>query len=648
MNNLNTTVNKEINLLVGAEIQESNLDEYKPNIVSDINLDDVRLYPIALTDKEIKALYETKAKIDRYSNMYTSQLVETKREKVFKLNINAIIDQIGGGSYTKIFEDGIFTFKVITATSLSGSINGPYFHKDNFNLLERKHYKYSLWVKLPKTGKWSIRQEGLDPEEYKDYIAGKWYHIKSDNISASNLPYTAFVFYLQNQTLDVGDEIQIRDFEFYRIDDDMIPVERDTDPKITKKAQIKGFEVNEIDYDRLTKRQNIIEKDGAKWVEVFYHNTNNNTEWFADEAEALHCTSQYKYSRLDCLEQYRQSDRKFEFLLEYPIEHPGEFNRWKQTDNPIKVQEIQTTSGSPANGYEAIHIDWSSKGWGGLLKSDSNNQYGLSTLLDGSTNHNNFFFSIGRYDTIGSTATNYNHVLPGPDTNPVTEVRLYARINDEQIKLGPTIINKYGAQWLEVFYHNNHSGTVLFTNKEEAMHTIGNKDKYSILDCLEQYRGKDNKFEFLLEYPTDIPEKYNRWKQQDNPAEVKEVLVESSTSTIIFPNAKGYEPIHIDWDGNDKNQQVWGGLLLSSRSETLIDGAIGNTVWFWSIGALGNWIDASTNNLGVPGPTFSGGHSVAIQNDIHLYVRIDNIDNRQQIAKLLKTGTIKTKEIKEI
>lgn len=636
MNNLNTTVNKEINLLVGAEIQESNLDEYKPNIVSDINLDDVRLYPIALTDKEIKALYETKAKIDRYSNMYTNQLTETKREKVFKLNINAIIDQIGGGSYTKIFEDGIFTFKVITATSLSGSINGPYFHKDNFNLLERKHYRYSLWVKLPKTGKWSIRQEGLDLGEYRDYIAGKWYHIKSDNISASNLPYTAFVFYLQNQTLDVGDEIQIRDFEFYRIDDDMISVERDTDPKITKKAQIKGYEVNEIDYNRLTKRQNIIEKDGAKWVEVFYHNTNNNTEWFENEAEALHCTSQYKYSRLDCLEQYRQSDGKFEFLLEYPIEHPGEFNRWKQTDNPVKVEEIQSASGSPANGYEAIHVDWTEQYWGGLLKSSSNNLHGVSGLLDGSTNHNNFFFSIGRFDTAASSSIHlYDHLLPGvKNSDIVTEVRLYARVSDEQIDLGPTIINKYGAQWLEVFYHqatDNNGNLILFTNKEEAMHS-NSKYKYSILNCLEQYRGKDNKFEFLLEYPTDIPGKYNRWKQTDNPAEVRE-----DTSLGQY-YAKGYEPIHIDW-----TDQFWGGLLLCQGS-TLINGSIGHPNWHYAIGSLIVWDKNIDNKPAIPGPNGVN----PIYNDIHLYVRIDNINNRQQIAKLLKTGIIKTREIKEV
>lgn len=641
MNNLNTTVNKEINLLVGAEIQESNLDEYKPNIVSDINLDDVRLYPIALTDKEIKALYETKAKIDRYSNMYTNQLVETKRESVFELREDLYILLYGNGTHSRTFKDKIFTLEIQNPETASNGLMGFYIGYQSFNdnIISGKHYRYSLYVKLPRSGSWFIGHERLRSDfYYAEYEANKWYHVVYDGI-ASNNNYRAFCFYHKEPSsstnkIESGDKIQIRDFEFYRIDDDLLPIERDTDPKITKKAQIKGYEVNEIDYNRLTKRQNIIEKDGAKWVEVFYHNTNNNTEWFENEAEALHCTSQYKYSRLDCLEQYRQSDGKFEFLLEYPIEHPEEFNRWKQTDNPVKVEEIQSASGSPANGYEPIHVDWTEQYWGGLLKSSSNNLHGVTGLLDGLTNHNNFFFSIGRFDTAASSGIHlYDHLLPGVKSSDiVTEVRLYARVSDEQIDLGSTIINKYGAQWLEVFYHNNHTGSVLFDSLEEAMHIVGNKDKYSILDCLEQFRGKDNKFEFLLEYPTDIPGKYNRWKQQDNPAEVRE-----DTSLGQY-YAKGYEPIHIDW-----TDQFWGGLLLCQGS-TLINGSIGHLNWHYAIGSLIVWDKNIDNKPAIPGPNRIN----PIYNDIHLYVRIDNINNRQQIAKLLKTGIIKTREIKEV
>lgn len=610
-------------------------------------ISDLKLYPIALTEDEVKALYRTKAKIDKDSNMYTNQLVETKQENIFKLSINATTNQFGGGSYTKTFKDGIYTFKV-TNPSYTNNSCGPYFSGTNFNAIPNKHYRYSLWVKFPRKGSWTASHERIRSTNYWFELkeANKWIHIEYNGICSSS-QYQAFVFYHANSMSDplqTGDEIQIRDFEFYRIDDDLLPIERDTDPKITKKVQVKGFELNEIDYDRLTKRQNVIEKDGAKWVEVFYHNTNNNTVWFTDEAEALHCTSQYKYSRLDCLEQYRQADGRFEFLLEYPVEHPGEFNRWKQTDNPAKVEEVPSSSAvTSAKGYEVIHIDWTT-GFGGLLK-HANNSVGRSiTFIDGKTNHENWFFAIGCYhnSAVGSWPAER---MPGPElgTNNsfVTEVRLYTRISDEQINLGPTIINKYGAQWLEVFYHqatDANGNKVWFTNKEEAMHTIS-KYKYSILDCLEQYRGRDNKFEFLLEYPNDLPNLYCRWKQEDNPVEIKE-----DTSSSI-KETKGFEIIHSDSDRSD-----FGGLLRSSTSSCFIDGSTNVGQWFFAIGCYQAW-NISSGLTGIPGFMSSHGsyiNNTGVVNDTHLYVRIDNIDNKQQIAKLLKTGVIKTKEIKEV
>ena len=604
------------------------------------NISDVRLYPIELTEEEVKALYRTKAKIDKDSNMYTNQLVETKDESLIDINN---IDWVGWYHMTSApivsHKDNILNITV-NGSGDGASANGFYLRNQDYGGEPSvgKKYRYSFYVRFSRGGKWMISEEHLGGPTM-NFIEGKWYYIEQQ-FTAKSRPNGSFCFYLFDQILQPGDTLELRDFEFYRIDDDLLPVERDTDPKITKKAQIKGFEVNEIDYDRLTKRQNIIEKDGAKWVEVFYHNTNNNTVWFANEAEALHCTSQYKYSRLDCLEQYRQADGKFEFLLEYP-EIPDQFNRWKQTDNPITIKETSnSTVVSTVNGYEAIHIDWSNA-FGGLIKSNQ-----PCTLLDGSTNSKFWFYAIGGYGIADLESSNWAGKLPGQHQsssllgyssgNPAHEVRLYARISDEQINLGPTIINKYGAQWLEVFYHNNHSGTVLFSSKEEAMHTIGNKDKYSILDCLEQYRGKDNKFEFLLEYPTDLPSQYLRWKQTSNPLEDN---TESTEKYLTNEFVKGYELIYDSW--NDKIQ--WSGLLLNQNDNfSLLDGVIGTNYWY----AIGCYV--KYNNSGIPGVKVDGTSDRVVSNDTHLYVRIDNIDNRQQIAKLLKTGTIKTKEIKEI
>lgn len=617
--------------------------QWRDGLFADIS--DVRLYPIELTEEEVKALYRTKAKIDKDSNMYTNQLVETKDENLIDINN---IDWVGWYHMTSApivsHKDNILNITV-NGSGDGASANGFYLRNQDYGGEPSvgKKYRYSFYVRFSRGGKWMISEEHLGGPTM-NFIEGKWYYIEQQ-FTAKSKPNGSFCFYLFDQILQLGDTLELRDFKFYRIDDDLLPIERDTDPKITKKAQVKGFELNEIDYDRLTKRQNIIEKDGAKWVEVFYHNTNNNTVWFTDEAEALHCTSQYKYSRLDCLEQYRQSDGKFEFLLEYPIEHPGKFNRWKQTDNPTKVLENNVSETAiDTNGFESIHLDFDTN-FGGLIKhKDSGYPTVYRTFLDGVTNSYKWYYSIGCYDNNSSNSDPgwiWIHKMPGPyfgnsGLSAVTEVRLYARISDEQIKLGPTIINKYGAQWLEVFYHNNHSGTVLFTDKEEAMHTIGNKDKYSILDCLEQYREKDNKFEFLLEYPTDLPNEYLRWKQTNNPLEDNTQITEKYSSNEFV---KGYELIHDSW--GDKIQ--WSGLLLNQRDDlSLIDGVIGTNYWY-AIGCYANY-----NNTGIPGVKLGGTSDRVIANDTHLYVRIDNINNRQQIAKLLKTGIIKTKEIKEV
>lgn len=407
-------------------------------------LDDMRLYPIPLTDEEVKALYHTKAKIDKDSNMYTNQLVETKNESVFELRGDLYISLYGGkGTYSITFKDKIFTLEIQNPEASNG-IMGFYirYYSFNDNIISGKHYRYSLYVKLPKSGSWVIGHERLR-FYYDEYEANKWYHVVYDGI-ASNNNLRAFCFYHREPSsstnkIESGDKIQIRDFEFYRIDDDLFPIERDTDPKVTKKAQIKGFEVNEIDYDRLTKRQNIVEKDGAKWVEVFYHNTNNNTEWFADEAEALHCTSEYKYSRLDCLEQYRQSDGKFEFLLEYPTENPGRYNRWKQTDNPAETvdtrTDIQYDDIPVVNGYEPIHIDWLTKGdkFGGLILSINDD-----SLIDGSIG-NNWHFAIGvnkgynldgKLGIPGPIFNNNSEVYDNPNYLIQEDTHLYVRIDN--------------------------------------------------------------------------------------------------------------------------------------------------------------------------------------------------------------------------
>lgn len=197
----------------------------------------------------------------------------------------------------------------------------------------------------------------------------------------------------------------------------------------------------------------VVEKYGATWKKVFYHNTNNDTIWFKDNNEALHITdNEYKYSILDELDNYKGSDGKLEFLLEYPTDHPEKYNRWKQTNNPIN--ETQDASGSNVDGYDPIHIDWSND-FNGLALSDSYSPDVTFLEASNTKNSNNisyWYYTIGRYGYTPSNITSWQNKMPGPHIgsvgNTVTEVVLYVKI--ENPKSTTTTISSQWSQSITV------------------------------------------------------------------------------------------------------------------------------------------------------------------------------------------------------
>lgn len=626
-NNNDSTIAR-MPIYVGAELDGWGVSPVL-RTVKDYYMDDIRLYATALDDKDIKALYNIRTRIDNKSNLHCNQLIETKSKNMMKpldkVDLNTIYGFNGTGTVTYL--DGII--KYLATSAVPGSTNptnnnsGMFVGNVNYggSLLDNVKYRCEFYVRVSKQATYLLGEERLGSVR-KVLESGKWYHIKQE-AKATNSSRNLIV-YNESKNLAKGDTIEVRDIKIYRL--------YNTDnytQEITKKGQFKTFELDETPIDKLTSYKTI-NKYNATWLQIFHHDTNNNTVWFSDEAEALNCDSQYKFSILDQLEGFRGSDGKFEFLLEYPQDLPNQYNRWKQTDNPATTLEANnSTYGTPVNGYEAIHVDWTSKGWGGLLKSKNVNN-ATRTFIDGSTNHASWYYSIGCYN---NHATDWKDKMPGPDgSTGMKEVNLYVRLDEKY--MGATIVDKYGAEWLEIFYHDNNNCKVFFDNQTEALHT-NSQYKFSILDQLEKFRGNDGKFEFLLEYPTDIPGKYNRWKQTDNPVKVL------ANNTY----ANGYEVIHVDWSDNN-----WGGLLrATSSSVTLLKGSIVNTsTWYFAIGAIKAW-DSSVNLNGVPGPlTNSSDYSNpnGIVHDIHLYVRIDNLEDNDNF-KIYNRNT-KTNEIIEI
>ena len=200
------------------------------------------------------------------------------------------------------------------------------------------------------------------------------------------------------------------------------------------------------------------------------------------------------------------------------------------------------------------------------------------------------------------------------NTQPTEWIPIY-----DEVESTTEVKQAYGATWARIFHHNNKWGELFFSNATEAG-SVNTIDKYSVLNNIEKYRGSDNKFEFLLEYPDVSDTLYNRWKQTGNP----------TTTTIASgdgsANAPGYEAVHVDWTGN-----YWGGLVLSNaNTATFIDGSVGHGNWFYAIGAYTSW------SGGIPGPNST---PVSVSN---LWVRIDGLTETNKKTTTGKIGDIKT------
>ena len=134
-----------------------------------------------------------------------------------------------------------------------------------------------------------------------------------------------------------------------------------------------------------------------------------------------------------------------------------------------------------------------------------------------------------------------------------------------------------GVYWLKIFYHNCQNGQ-FFTKTD--VYNITTEDKYSILYILDKNFTIRDKFEFLLEYPE--LGKFNHWRQKNSPTKEKEILNADPYKV------QGYEGVKIQM-----NNCSWGGLALSTTTNTLIEGSIGKTDnWYYAIGQYADdWLD---------------------------------------------------------
>lgn len=163
---------------------------------------------------------------------------------------------------------------------------------------------------------------------------------------------------------------------------------------------------------------------GARWARIFYHNNRNGSVLFTSLAECKNTQTMDKYSRLGILDSgdTYKINGKYEFLLQYPIDDPGRYNRWKQTNAPQNEFVARSETGGQVTGYEAVHIDWTDHYWGGLERNDASTTLYSSTWLDGSVGHGNWFYAIG-------SSSAYDRGIPSYDST-ASVVELWIRIPD--------------------------------------------------------------------------------------------------------------------------------------------------------------------------------------------------------------------------
>lgn len=185
-----------------------------------------------------------------------------------------------------------------------------------------------------------------------------------------------------------------------------------------------------------------------------------------------------------------------------------------------------------------------------------------------------------------------------------------------------------GKTWARVLYQNITGNKNYFTTSN--MGNVNQEGLYSILDSLEQFRGDDGKFEFMLEYPdaTGIfAGKKNIWKQSANPYTYRNGYSSNQ-------DAQGYVGIQNDMPSYGGNGLEYNG------GPCVLDGLVGHGNWWLCVGIMNqDYDDTNTQSKPhtMPGPT--NGKSNQGVAECALWVRIDNVSGLQDGIDAGAVGT---------
>ena len=152
--------------------------------------------------------------------------------------------------------------------------------------------------------------------------------------------------------------------------------------------------------------------DNSLWARIHWLDVTSTVEWFANEAEVLHCTNKInRYSRMELVDNFLTENDNYEFMLTYPSLSSTLYNRWTQTSS---------ANATTVTGLVKITEAWSNYNNGLRKHASSTNMYDCSTS-------STWFAPIGEYQAWQASA---GKIIPAANGTSQTSTELWVRIDN--------------------------------------------------------------------------------------------------------------------------------------------------------------------------------------------------------------------------
>lgn len=588
----------------------SNFGDYeKRRFNGDIS--DVRIYATALSDEDIKLLYQPEINIDKSNVVRCSEINE--KEMIVSESIKIVSAGYGAnqGKYKVSIGDKYSTTEravgwCVTSIDIDKNITHRTFRthgvSNEFTALKNYVDKLPLTSTIllsthDQPSASNTANSDVNCKNWIDYLR----NLGATQIDGSFIYRAAYAVIIQERKI-IAEGVHNSDT------DSMVTLEKIVNLKINKQ----GFNNNaSITYNEFNEVPNIksgvhnlklgnetlpvlidMDNDGGRWARVFYHNCKRGTVLFSNSnayAEAKEInknapTTSDKYSILSKLEHFRPNTKsEFEFKLTYPMDTNSGLNKWT-----MKQYSKQLSS---ANVYPLLS-DIQGLNPTSSTVIDDTKDFIPNDVGDYYIRHYKTKVYCNIAKTISFQMRNDDSVTIYVNSNIAVQRLTTSTFSDVRLSL-----NK-GWNTLEILYYEHTFNDYFLFNKKIS-------DLVDILD----YNGSYNDC--------------NIWKQTSNPTHQK---------------VTRYKPIKIKWTSD-----FWGGLEYSGGS-TFIDGSVNHGNWYYAIGSSAQHLD------GIPSARQNANGSTP--NDVELWIRINNYDlfadNLIKNVSISRNGVLTAKEFREI